>query len=494
MNIIKKVLLLGIIFIFTIITGCSKVNGKDTQAIKAPYNNDLQIEGIWNIDYINIIDNEIENKNEVLDLEDSQINISNKDITILNKTYINPKYKLKIVDKTYTLSYEFNLKLEDLVDEGSKFDVISIIDSNTIIGEFVLINKSNGYLFYDGLILKLIKKDNSPKKTEIISSEVKEDEVLEDYNSEVGVMLGMKTPRRLMDDGNYTNEEYKTLWISFKNGTLQPIIEKNNIIFPRMSGIWSISSEIINNDINHHIEYLTAKPLDGREEDQLLERETTNVYKNINFVSNDYISIEKYEGDNFKNKFPIYQTVPIDNINSRNGLNIEEIYNIDSKEKYKKEFNQTIDTLPDEKKDLLDININYSNFTIKRIEGKWSLVGNIPAIDNNNDGIEYRISISPSKKILNYDTLLVSWRDLIDDFPFIKDIYTAPTGRIAIIVFSDKISVYEMEDRNIKGSPLMNIQLSDGEEVIMAEWASGSYVDSWAKAFKDGKQISMEDE
>jgi hypothetical protein len=55
MNIIKKVLLLGIIFIFTIITGCSKVNGKDTQAIKAPYNNDLQIEGIWNIDYINIM-------------------------------------------------------------------------------------------------------------------------------------------------------------------------------------------------------------------------------------------------------------------------------------------------------------------------------------------------------------------------------------------------------------------------------------------------------
>ncbi|WP_040437092.1 hypothetical protein [Clostridium sartagoforme] len=173
MNIIKKVLLLGIIFIFTIITGCSKVNGKDTQAIKAPYNNDLQIEGIWNIDYINIIDNEIENKNEVLDLEDSQINISNKDITILNKTYINPKYKLKIVDKTYTLSYEFNLKLEDLVDEGSKFDVISIIDSNTIIGEFILIDESNGYLFYDGLILKLIKKDSSPKKLKLLVVKLK---------------------------------------------------------------------------------------------------------------------------------------------------------------------------------------------------------------------------------------------------------------------------------------------------------------------------------
>ena len=53
-----------------------------------------------------------------------------------------------------------------------------------------------------------------------------------------------------------------------------------------------------------HIEYFTAKPLDGKvEENSLYYITDQNIYKNINFISNDYISIEKYEGNNFNNIF-----------------------------------------------------------------------------------------------------------------------------------------------------------------------------------------------
>ena len=94
MDIIKKFLLLEIIFIFTIISGCSKVSGKDAQAIKVPENNALGIEGVWSIDNIDIIDNEIENKNEILDLKGSNISVFNKEIIILNKKYINNCFTL----------------------------------------------------------------------------------------------------------------------------------------------------------------------------------------------------------------------------------------------------------------------------------------------------------------------------------------------------------------------------------------------------------------
>ena len=324
-------------------------------------------------------------------------------------------------------------------------------------------------------------------------NDIKPELILEDYNSDVGIMLGLKTPREQLEDGSYSIETYKTLWISFKDNELQPILEKDNIIFPRMNGIWSIKSEVVDNDKNH-FEYFSAHSLDGRAEMQTLENNNANIYKNINFISNDYISIERYEGENFNNNFPIYQTIPIDNINSKNGINIEEIYSNEAKEKYKKDFNDVLETLSEEKRKSLNTNLDYSNFTIKRIEGKWNLVGKIPSIGNTEDGIEYRISLNPNKKILNYDTLLVSWKDLKGKFPFIRDAYTSPTGRMAIILFNDKLLVYEMEDRDIKGSPLITIDLNNNEEVIMAEWASGSYVDSWAKAFKDGKEISMEDE
>lgn len=497
MNIIKRFLAIIIISIFTLNISCSKVNGKDTQAIKAPNNNNLKIKGVWEIDNINVLGDESENNEEILSLKDSLISISNSNFSVFNVSYSNPKYKLKVVDKTYVLSYELNLKLEDILgdilDENSKWDVISIIGSNTIIGEFIYVDNENGYLFYDGVLLKLKKIDENPKDLDYQENDIKPELILEDYNSDVGIMLGLKTPREQLEDGSYSIETYKTLWISFKDNELQPILEKDNIIFPRMNGIWSIKSEVVDNDKNH-FEYFSAHSLDGRAEMQTLENNNANIYKNINFISNDYISIERYEGENFNNNFPIYQTIPIDNINSKNGINIEEIYSNEAKEKYKKDFNDVLETLSEEKRKSLNTNLDYSNFTIKRIEGKWNLVGKIPSIGNTEDGIEYRISLNPNKKILNYDTLLVSWKDLKGKFPFIRDAYTSPTGRMAIILFNDKLLVYEMEDRDIKGSPLITIDLNNNEEVIMAEWASGSYVDSWAKAFKDGKEISMEDE
>ncbi|GAA0087129.1 lipoprotein [Clostridium sp. CTA-7] len=489
----KKFLFIFVILILTMSIGCSKVSGKDTQAIKAPDNNNLKIKGVWSIEDISILDNEIENKEEIMNLKSSLISITNNKFSILNKVYSNPKYKLKVVDETYVLSYELNLKLGDVLEEESKLDLISIIDSNTIVGDFISVDDENGYIFYDGILFKLVKKESNPKDIDYENNMVEAEVIKEDYNSDIGVMIALKTPRKKLDNGTFTEEKYKTLWISFKNDKLQPVLEKENIIFPRMNGIWSIKSNLIENNAEH-IEYFTAAPLEGKQEIKLEASEPKDVYKNINFISNDYISIEKYEGDNFQNIFPIYQTIPIDNINSKKGLNIEEIYSIEAKEKYKKDFNSTLDTLSEEKRNSLNKDINYSNFTIKRVEGKWSLVGNIPSINTDYNGISYRISLNPSKKILNYDTLLISWKDLKWKFPFIKDAYTSPTGRLAVILSNNKLLVYEMEDRDVKGSPLISIELNEDEEVIMAEWASGSYVDSWAKAFKDGKEIGMEEE
>ena len=91
---------------------------------------------------------------------------------------------------------------------------------------------------------------------------------------------------------------------------------------------------------------------------------------------------------------------------------------------------------------------------------------------------------------MNYDTLLIPWKDLKGKFPFIEDAYTSPNRRIAIIIFNNKLFVYELKDGSINGNPLISIDLNEGESVIMAEWSTGSYVDTWTKAFKDGRVIS----
>lgn len=492
MKALRKSGVLLLILLFTLIVGCSKVDGKDTQSIKAPINKELSIGGTWKINNIEILDEEIENKDVILNQIGNLISISNNKISIFNKEYSNPRFKLKIVDENYILSYELNLKIKDVIDNTSKLNIVSIIDSNSIVGEFFDLGNDSGYLFYSGMLIEVTREDRLPKNLDYSKGEIEAEILNEDYNSDVGAMITLKTPRVLMDDGNYSNEEYRTIWVSFKDQKLQPIVEKENIIFPRLNGIWTIENNLYSND-NKHIEYFTAKPLEGKSDEQsIIFNNNQNVYKNINFISNDYISIEKYEGNNFNNIFTSFQTIPVDNINSNVGVSIDEIFSSEAKEKYKKDFNDAISTLT-YKSDVAQT-IDYTNFTLKRNEGKWTLNGKVMPNDLDNDGTTFKLSISPNKKLLNYDTLLIPWKDLKSNFPFISDAYTSPTGRLAFIIFNDKFLIYELEDKNIKGSPLAVINLKNDEEIIMVEWASGSYVSTWSRAFKDGIEIYMEED
>ena len=114
---------------FTFNIGCSKVNGKDTQSIKAPNNENLTIRGTWKVVDINIFDDEIENKDEILLQKESLISISSSKISIFNKIYHEPSFKLKVVDKNYILSYELDLMLKDVIDLSHNVDIsISSVD------------------------------------------------------------------------------------------------------------------------------------------------------------------------------------------------------------------------------------------------------------------------------------------------------------------------------------------------------------------------------
>lgn len=474
----KKFLMIVFILLFTLSIGCSKVSLKDTQAIKVPKNNNFIIEGNWLIEETKLIDENIEINQE----EKALVKIEKNKISIGNKDYDNVNYKLKVVNGEYVLSYEFNLKLNNIVENKEKIEVISMISHNKIIGEFILGEDNSGYLYYQGILFKLKK---SEEETNYINNKeiFKTDYQMEDYNSPVGVMLALKSTRQELEDGSYSDETYRTLWISFKDNDIQPVLEKDYIVFPRMKGIWTIKKNVIN-DSNNHIEYFKANKMDGAEGNITLDNiktNTNNIYKNITFISNDYISMEIYQGNNFENKFPVYKTIPIDNINSDKGLSIEEIYSEEDKQQYKSNFDIKLKSLTSQKE--INSNLDYSNFKVDRLEGKWRLIGNIPSLDGENN--PYTININPVGKILNYDRLLISWKEFKSKFPFIKDAYTSPNGRLAIVIVDNNLLVYEIEEDEINLNPLLNIDIKENEEVIMAEWANGSYVDSWEKAFKN---------
>ena len=335
MRYLKMLYSVLLIMLLSLNIGCEN-NVNDTESIKAPKNNSLTVKGSWKIDNIKILDDSIENKDEILSLKGTLISLSENELIIFNKLYKNPNYKLKVVNNDYILSYEFELKVSDLINESNKIDILSIISSNKILGEFIILDNENGYLLYSGILLKVIKINSIPINIDDNKNVVEAEVESEDYNSEIGVMLGLKSKRSLNSNGEYNLPEYRTLWISLKDDELQPIVEKENIIFPRINGIWEINNYKETIDKVRH-EYFTLKYLDKDyvyESNLDIKNYGIGIYRDINFVSNDYISMEVYYGTDFKNKFEYYQTILIDNINSMYGLRIGDIYNKEVEEIY----------------------------------------------------------------------------------------------------------------------------------------------------------------
>lgn len=482
----KKIIqIMSMLVISILIIGCTKTTGGDTRAINAPTNNSLELYGTWKIQSINLLDEELDVFEDVENIIGKEIDFSNEEIRFIDNVYLNTSYKLKVVNRDYILSYESNLKIEKFMGKKEKIDVISIMSNNNIIGEFILLEEDKGYVLYMGSLIEVKKVSSNIKNNEVKPinvGESKSSEEIDYYNSDTGLMIALKKPRMLNNDGTYSNEQYRTLWISFKDGNLMPVIEKDNIIFPRMNGIWHLRSKVLEGE-NNHSEYFELTALDSKGLVTQEYIENKNTYRNITFIGNNYIGLEEYNGENFNNTFSSYKVVPIDNINSSEGLKIEDLYYKDINSKYEMEYKLAVQNFS------LHGEIDYSNFTVKRKEGKWQLVGNLNSSNENLENKEYLLNLRPNSKMLNYDTLTIPWKVLKGEIPFIRDAYTSPNQKMAVILFEDNLAIYEIKDKMLKGAPLLNIDIGN-EEVIMAEWSTGGYVEKWAKAFSDGIYIT----
>ncbi len=253
-----------------------------------------------------------------------------------------------------------------------------------------------------------------------------------------------------------------------------------------MNGIWNINKKFIKS--NYYYEYFDAKPINYKNpinnDNKNLENINKNRYLSINFVGNDYIATEVYEGNNFKGEFSKYEVLPIDNITSNLPIVISDIFDNDANKDFKQTYNNIIDGFSKEEKEKYSPYVNYSNFSLKRVNGKWTIVGKIsPAYGMDGSGYDYTLNLKQNKKLLNYDSLLIPWKTLKRELPGIKDAFTSPNKRIALIVTEEGLIIDEIESSKINNVPLDVIEMDKNDEIIMAEWCIGDYVDNWEKPF-----------
>ena len=484
----NKKLLIILSLVIILFFGCkSKVSNEESDNV-------FNFIGTWRIDSVEQLgEKDDEEYNNYL--IGGEIKLSSNKINIADNYEANIHYKLKVVQGDYILSYESSLTMNTFMNGRETVDLISIIDQNQIIGEFFLNSDTEMIFLYKSILLKLSKVNESANFDDIeskasIGSETDEEE----FEVKEGVMLGIKTPSKKIADGVYSNDEYRTLWISHDNWEIGSIYEKPSIIFPRINGIWKLE---VNQKSMNGFEYdeFQVRKYNEKIENHSVENIILDKseYKTIKFVGNDYIAIGKYEGDSFDGNYPIYQIIPINNINIKNGLQMDEIFIGSEKEKYLEEFQNKINSLSKEQMDKLNLSlIDYNNVAIERSIGRWRFVANFLPKDMSEAGESFKLSMLPDSRFINYNSLYISWKSLKQQLGFFKDAFISPLCKIALVQFDSYISVYKIENGSLITEPLVTVPIGEDDEIIMAEWCSGSYEEQWEKAFVDGELI-MED-
>ncbi len=124
------------------------------------------------------------------------------------------------------------------------------------------------------------------------------------------------------------------------------------------------------------------------------------------------------------------------------------------------------------------------NFGLVRKNGHWFLVGRI----NYQSGgtfaqTDFDLNVIPPPNLIFYDTLVLSWHAIKDRVPDALDAFTSPNKDIALVKTKNKLTIYPIGGEQLAENPLAELDLQEGAAVIMAEWAIGSYVESWEKSF-----------
>lgn len=485
-----------LIFSFFIV-GCSSKDHNIKDDERTPKNNNLEISGIWYSDSNEVLDSEISTKDEINDILDNKLKFDTKSAVIGKNKFEGISYKLKMVKSDYMISYEAEFKIENLGVRDEEVKVYSVSYENNLLGEIIYISEEESYLYYQGILFNIKREGDITE-----SSEEDENVIVQNQNngygkSEIsqGLYIGLKSPAKQNQEGNYTREEYRTIWISTNNGELQGVKQRQNIIFPRNDGIWMLQSQEYKvEERGIYYEYFSAMPIEKINKlgkniiyDGFVSQGKI-VKKSINYVGNDYIACEVATNEYFSES-PVYQLLPIDNLDNKIGIVIGDIFGVESNKVFKESYESTYESIDKTNKDKLSKFINYSNYTIIRNNGKWVLQGRISPVLSGGKAFDYLLNIKPNRALMNYDTLIIPWKVLKGEIPFLIDAYTSPNGSLAIIITKSELEIFKIKNGELEQGPIKVIPLKEGEKVIMSEWCEGAYVDKWDIVFKEKSSI-----
>ncbi|WP_070109763.1 hypothetical protein [Clostridium acetireducens] len=415
----------------------------------------VPLEGNWIVEKYTFINDSSITKEEAKNYIGEKAHFDKNTVYFNKEICKEPNFKVKIVNSKSYFWDKFKIKDSSIGIKNEYMKVITISSKeDKFFDEYIQIDKNYVIKNQEGLLL-FFKREGSQGKLKLNLKEKDSKIIISNIEKEIkyksGVLLGLR-----FNDEEY-KYNYRTLWISYNYGKFDKLKEIENILVPRKNGFFKVG---VQDNVLWAEDFNSCKKINENHK-----------YKNsrdlgcgkIIFIGNEYISIDKVL--DFQESY--LRVFPLDNLQGE-GLNIHSVSNSLSnifnsyEEKYKTAVN---------KKDMC------KNWAVVRRSGRWILRGRV---NFNDSKMDYDISYAPPKKIVNYDELYPSFNVIKSKVPLATDAYTSPNRDFIIIFTKTNLMVAHLKN-GVIGDIAINVNLKEGEEPIMCQWATGTYVDSWTK-------------
>lgn len=487
---------LGGLVILMLLSGCANPSWVTAGRIIPPVNNVCPLQGKWTV----IQDLHTGGNSGGSAWVGKTAQFTGEVAMLGDYVWSNPNYKRKKVNSTeYLMSKYLNLS-STLIPGSKEVDVITVSAAENFLGEFMKIDDTKVIAFVQNNELYLQKISDQVDSSLALANPNEFNTNVQSKPGASGVLVGLKVPAaaggNAGNGGSNNDFTYHTLWIAADNKKLHQVLTGDDIFFPRSSGFWQLqvrrAQEGAKTEDVLSAHDVTTKAPDSKMRIMAITQrqdEAGTLKRIIDYVGNDYVAVENVVDGKGLNSGQAWtdnrlQVLPVDKVSVPEGVKLSDLLGNSGLTALSSARAQARRILSNEGITAFDEDGFEQNFGLNRKNGHWYLQGRINYQNGDKPGyMDFNVNLIPPAKLIFYDTLCLNWQDIKDRVPDAVDAYTSPNRDIALIITKTKLDVYAISGGQLDSEPLAKIGLKDGESVIMAEWATGSYVDNWEKAF-----------
>ncbi|HWR60141.1 MAG TPA: hypothetical protein VN580_00930 [Clostridia bacterium] len=490
-------LILFLIVLFA--AGCTDGSREAADKIAPPHNRLIPVVGTWEV--AGVIEGGALKLEEPLGPWNGKSLQFSEDYALFGDNILEkPRYKIKRVNKEEYLLYGHKSLPKALNMTGKALDVITVTDKDKFICEILRVNDEAVVLEIDNrsLYLKKISGQVSRRsdiKYREISGSLEPEADTGKGPTRTGVLIGLCSQEAVRNNKAAGTYNYRTLWIAATDKKLHPVLNTQGILFPRRSGFWRIETKRTA-EAGHMEDFIIAHPVaveqHGDKTDIPMEPavkqevRTGGVTRLIRYVGNDYVSVESKYADTSES---VLQVLPIDSLPGIKGVKLSDLYGEAGAAFMEEGRKKAVELLEAEGGSLTRNMTQPESFGLERKMGHWFFKGRINyRKDTKVYSVDYSINVIPPAELIFYDELSVTWTEVKDKLPEAVDVFSSPNRDIALVITKTELVIFDISNGKLGDQPLEKVPLKAGEAVIMAEWATGRYVEAWESSFRVGFQ------